>query len=37
MKKHLITHSYKEANYKFSDCDFVSEGKCINMLYDSLV
>ena len=25
MKKHLLTHSYKEANYKCSDCDFVSE------------
>ena len=37
MKKHLLTHSYKEANYKCSDCDFASDhiisidvhiGKC---------
>ena len=43
MKKHLITHSYKEANYKCSDCDFVSEhiismevhiGKCHSENYD---
>ena len=25
MKRHLKSHSYKEANYKCEDCDFVSK------------
>ena len=26
MKKHMITHSYKEAKFKCDDCDFVGQN-----------
>ena len=27
LKKHLITHSYKEAQYIYSECNFVCQNK----------
>ena len=27
MKKHIKSHSYKRANYKCDDCDFVGESE----------
>ena len=28
MKKHMKTHSYKQANFRCEDCDFVGTNKC---------